>query len=131
MHYGRTLTLLPVHSGWLLSVVPSARLVLFLLCSITLIVRLELEGTTELAGEMLIISLTVGGGYGFLTGRYGLTIDNLIGATVVIADGRLLQVNKDKNQDVSSHPVSKLSSLSRRTYTTRNQYRLRTSQLTV
>ena len=50
-----------------------------------------------------MISLTVGGGYGFLTGRYGLTIDNLVGATVVVADGRVLQVNKDENQDVSAH----------------------------
>jgi FAD/FMN-containing dehydrogenase len=49
----------------------------------------------------MIISLTVGGGYGFLTGRHGLTIDNLVGAKVVIADGRILQVNKDENQDVS------------------------------
>jgi FAD/FMN-containing dehydrogenase len=52
-----------------------------------------------------MISLTLGGGYGFLTGRHGLTIDNLVGATVVIADGRVLQVNRDENQDVSSYPV--------------------------
>jgi hypothetical protein len=61
-----------------------------------------LEGKPKLPGDILITSLTVGGGYGFLTGRHGLTIDNLVGATVVIADGRVLQVNKDENQDVSS-----------------------------
>jgi hypothetical protein len=64
-----------------------------------------LEGKPKLPREILITSLTVGGGYGFLTGRHGLTIDNLVGATVVIADGRVLKVNKDENQDVSSYPV--------------------------
>jgi len=74
---------------------------MFLICAVKLIVRLVLEGTSEHPGEILIFSLTVGGGYGFLTGRHGLTIDNLLGATVVIADGQVLQVNKDENQDVS------------------------------
>lgn len=45
--------------------------------------------------------LTLGGGYGFLTGRHGLTIDNLVGATVVIANGQVLNVDKYENQDVS------------------------------
>jgi len=45
--------------------------------------------------------LTLGGGYGFLTGRHGLTIDNLVGATVVIANGQVLNVDKHENQDVS------------------------------
>lgn len=67
-----------------------------------LIVRLVLEGTPRIPRDILMFRLTVGGGYGFLTGRHGLTIDNLIGATVVIADGQVLQVNKDENQDVSS-----------------------------
>ena len=66
-----------------------------------------LEGTPGSPEDILTTSLTVGGGYGFLTGRYGLTVDNLIGATVVIADGRVLQANKDENQDVSLslHPT--------------------------
>jgi len=51
-------------------------------------------------------SLTVGGGYGYLTGRHGLTIDNLLGATVVVADGRILQVSEDENQDVSQESLS-------------------------
>jgi len=82
---------------------------MFLLCAVKLIIRLVLEGTSKLRGVILMNSLTVGGGYGFLTGRHGLTVDNLIGATVVIADGQVLQANKDENQDVSSHPVPNIA----------------------
>jgi FAD/FMN-containing dehydrogenase len=51
-------------------------------------------------------SLTVGGGYGYLTGRHGLTIDNVLAATVVVADARILRASKDENQDVSQDPTT-------------------------
>ncbi|TCD60114.1 hypothetical protein EIP91_010702 [Steccherinum ochraceum] len=44
--------------------------------------------------------LTLGGGYGFLTGLHGLAIDNLAGATVVVADGRILKVSSTENPDL-------------------------------
>lgn len=67
-----------------------------------LILRLVLAGT--FLPYLYIFTdyrLTVGGGYGFLTGRHGLTIDNLIGATVVVADGQILEANEQENPDVS------------------------------
>lgn len=42
--------------------------------------------------------LTLGGGVGYLVRKYGLTIDNLLAAEIVTADGRLLHT------DASSHP---------------------------
>lgn len=44
--------------------------------------------------------LTLGGGYGNLTGQYGLVIDNMVGATVVLADGQIKKASKDENPDL-------------------------------
>src|ERR1700751_3511042 len=44
--------------------------------------------------------LTLGGGIGHLTRQYGLTIDNLLAADVVTADGRLLVASPEKNADL-------------------------------
>ncbi len=44
--------------------------------------------------------LTLHGGYGFLTRKYGLTIDSMLAATVVTADGRLLRADHQENADL-------------------------------
>lgn len=50
--------------------------------------------TTGIAG------LTLGGGQGWLTGKHGLSLDNLIAADVVTADGQLLHASDRENADL-------------------------------
>jgi FAD/FMN-containing dehydrogenase len=44
--------------------------------------------------------LTLGGGIGHLTRKCGLTIDNLLSADVVLADGKFVRANADENSDL-------------------------------
>jgi len=47
-----------------------------------------------------IAGLTLGGGIGYLTRKFGLSCDNLLSADVVTADGRILVASKDEHEDL-------------------------------
>ena len=53
-----------------------------------------INSTTGIAG------LTLGGGFGWITRKFGLTIDNLISADLVTADGKWLQASAAQNADL-------------------------------
>ncbi len=47
-----------------------------------------------------IAGLTLGGGFGYLTRRWGWTSDNVVGMDVVTADARLVRASSDENADL-------------------------------
>ena len=55
---------------------------------------LGINSTTGIAG------LTLGGGFGWTTRKFGLTIDNLISADVVTADAKLVRASEGENPDL-------------------------------
>ncbi|KAI0768414.1 FAD binding domain protein [Irpex lacteus] len=57
-------------------------------------------GTVNHTGNSGVGGLTVGGGYGWLTPKYGLTIDNLVEAELVLANGDIVICNANENADL-------------------------------
>jgi len=47
-----------------------------------------------------VVGLTLGGGFGYLTRRWGWTSDNVTGMDVVTADARLVRASSDENADL-------------------------------
>ena len=52
------------------------------------------------AGSVGIGGITLGGGVGYLVRKHGLTIDDLISAEIVTADGELLRVDAERHPDL-------------------------------
>jgi FAD/FMN-containing dehydrogenase len=59
-----------------------------------------LATTTGTVAGTGLSGLTLGGGIGWLMGKYGLTIDNLLSVEIVTAEGRVLTANATENPDL-------------------------------
>ena len=63
----------------------------------------QLHGLATTGGVVAttgIAGLTLGGGLGWLIGKYGLAVDNLRSVDLVTADGRVLRAGEDENADL-------------------------------
>lgn len=55
---------------------------------------LGINSTTGVAG------LTLGGGFGWLSRKYGMTVDNLLSVDLVTADGKMVRASESENSDL-------------------------------
>ena len=59
-----------------------------------------LASTGGTVSDTGIGGLTLGGGIGWLAGKYGLACDNLVSADVVLAEGRIVTASANHNEDL-------------------------------
>ncbi len=59
-----------------------------------------LATTMGIASEVGIAGVTLGGGYGWLAGRYGLACDNLLSVALVTAEGKHVSASEGENVEL-------------------------------
>jgi FAD/FMN-containing dehydrogenase len=59
-----------------------------------------LAAVTGSCGAVGMTGMTLGGGYGPLIGRFGLALDNMIAAEVVLSDGRIVTASQQQDQEL-------------------------------
>ena len=59
-----------------------------------------LATTTGTVSDTGLAGLALGGGMGYLAGKYGLTIDNLLSVDIVTADGHMLTASAEEHPDL-------------------------------
>ncbi|MDJ0896500.1 MAG: FAD-binding oxidoreductase [Alphaproteobacteria bacterium] len=59
-----------------------------------------LATTTGVVSHIGVGGLTLGGGFGRLNRKFGMTIDNLLSADMVTADGKIRRVSAEENADL-------------------------------
>lgn len=62
--------------------------------------RMSLVPVTGSTGQVGLAGLTTGGGYGPLIGRFGLALDNLVAAEVILADGHVARASPDDDPEL-------------------------------
>ena len=63
----------------------------------------QLHGLATTGGAVSstgVAGLTLGGGFGFLMGKYGFTIDNLITVDLITANGEVVQASDEENSEL-------------------------------
>jgi FAD/FMN-containing dehydrogenase len=61
---------------------------------------LHIAAVTGTCSTVGMAGLTLGGGYGPLIGRFGLALDNLLAAQIVLADGRTVFASRDNEAEL-------------------------------
>jgi len=59
-----------------------------------------LSVVTGSCGQVGMVGFTLGGGYGPCIGRFGLALDNLLAAEVILADGCIVTANEDNEPEL-------------------------------
>ena len=67
---------------------------------ITKLSRLAWSAPAGVVSETGIAGLALGGGFGWVRGKYGMSVDNILSVDIVTADGELRHTNASENPDL-------------------------------